>query len=255
MTKRPVSQRTSPSQTVGEPLTDDGSNRLLIHVGKTIWTNALLLFVLSALCLAAFAPFVLAASAAGWLALWGPMVLCTAPFWALVVSAGNRLLDGYGVAMSELPALWRRKAGIACRVALTPALVGTAVLALLSLSSSHPSSFVFRIAVLLALGVLLSIALLIGPAMCAATRFEVGAASAWTLGARQLIAAPVQQLGLVGCFAVVCWLAIAIGPVLLLALGPLGVLTAALGRGHAIAPAIERAPSSDHPGFGVQSRW
>lgn len=254
MTQHPMSRRTSPSQTVGDPFSDDGSNRLLVHAGKTIWTNALLLFVLSALCLAVFTPFVLAASAAGWLAVWGPMVLCTAPFWALVVATGNRLLDGYGVAMSELPALWRRTAGIACRVALAPAVIGTAVLALLSLASGHPSSFVLRIFVFLALGVLFSIVLLIGPAMCAATRFEVGAASAWTLGARQLIAAPVQQLGLVGCFAIVCWLAIAVGPVLLLALGPLGVLTAALGRGHANAIAIGHEPSSDHPGFGVQSR-
>lgn len=214
------------------PIVDDGSNRLLLEVGSTCWANLALLFLLSTVCLLVMAPFLVAASLVGWLVVWGPMVLAVAPFWLVTIVVGDRLLEGGGVAVRELPGLWRRHAVGAWSVALAPAMGGVATVGLFDLTRRHPDAIAPRVASLIALGMSIAVLVLVNPAMAAAARYDVRTIDAWGLGARWFIAAPIQQLGLIVCCGLLIWLAIVVGPVVLLGVGPLGLLTAAIAREH-----------------------
>jgi len=239
-------QRANRQDQMDTPIVDDGSSRLLLEVARTTWTNSALLIVLSMVCLLVFAPFVVVASLMGWLVVWGPMVLATAPFWLVTIVTGDRLLDGRGVALRELPGMWRNPAAMAWKIALASAASGIATLGFLELTHHNSGSRGSQFGLFVALGVSIAVAVLIGPTLAAAGRYDLGMGDAWTLGARWLVAAPIPQLGLICCYGVLVWLAIMIGPVFLLGVGPLGLLTAAISRGPARArqmPAARSTPS------------
>jgi hypothetical protein len=211
-------------------LTDDGSSRLLIATGWTLWDNALLLIVCSLLLLFVLLPFVIVASVAGWLLAWAPMTLATAPILLAAVAVSDRLLDGRGVSVRELPQVIRIHWRVAVQLALVPALLGSLALGLLELSSGEDGASLARLTVPGAVGMLLAVAVLVGPAFAAVARTNAGARIAWVVAARQVASRPIQQIGLVACFGVLFWLAVVIGPALLLGLAPLALLTAALAR-------------------------
>jgi hypothetical protein len=223
-------QRARPDRGTTE-LTDDGSSRLLIATGWTLWDNALLFIVCSLLLLCVLVPFVIVASVAGWLFVWAPMVLVAAPIWLGTVSVSDRLLDGKGVRARDLPVVIRKRWRVAVQLALVPAMLGALALGLLESSTNGDSASIARLLIPGASSSLLAAAVLIGPAFAFAARTNAGARDAWVMAARQVVSRPVQQVGLVVCFGVLLWLAAVIGPALLLGLAPLAVLTAALARG------------------------
>lgn len=210
-------------------LTDDGSNRLLITVAWTLWDNALLLIVCSLLLVSVLVPFVVAASAAGWLFVWAPMVLASAPVWLAVVAVADRLLDGDGVGVRDAPSVIARYWRVAVKLALVPAALGALALGLLDVSSSGNAS-IARVVLPGALSGLLVSAILIGPAFAFAARSSAGAPDAWVMAARLVVRRPMQQIGLVACVGILLWLTVVIGPAMLLGASPLAVLTAALAR-------------------------
>lgn len=212
------------------PLIDDGSSRLLIATGYALWDNAALLMTLSLLIMLVSLPFLVLASIAGWWAAWLPMVMALAPIWFVAILVGDRILDGRGVAVRELPRLIAKHVRLALTIAIVPALSGQLVLTLGHVASGEKSSDLASAGLLLSLGILLAVAILAGPTFASAVRFETDARDAWILGARVIVAAPFQQLGLVCCFGIVIWSVVAIGPVVLLALAPFAVLTAAVAR-------------------------
>lgn len=222
-------QRTQPgSETT--PLVDDGSNRLLITAGWTLWDNALLLIVCSLLLVCVLAPFVILASVAGWLLAWAPMTLASAPAWLAVVAVSDRLLDGRGVCVRELPRVIRMRWRAAVQLALVPAMLGTLALGLLEAIDRQHGANLARLMLPGAIGALLAITVLIGPAFAVVARTDAGPRVAWLVAARQVARQPVQQIGFVFCFGVLLWLTVLIGPVFLLGLGPLALLSAALAR-------------------------
>jgi hypothetical protein len=211
-------------------LTDDGSNRLLIAVVWTLWDNALLLIACSLLLVGVLVPFVVAASVAGWLFVWAPMVLMSAPVWLAAVAVSDRLLDGDGVGVREVPSVIREYWRMAVKLAQVPAAVGSLALGLLELGNSGTSASISRVLLPATLSGLLGTAMLIGPAFAFAARTDAGVRDLWIMAARQVVSRPIQQIGLVACFGVVLWLAILIGPAMLLGSSLLAVLTAALAR-------------------------
>lgn len=218
------------SDRASTPLMDDGSSRLLLATGWTLWDNALLLIVCSLLLLFVLIPFVIVASVTGWFFVWAPMVLATAPIWLGTVAVSDRLLDGDGVGVRELPLIVRLHWRVALQLALVPAVLGVLALALLEFSNGANDTNPARLMIPGMVGALVAIAVLIGPAFAIAARADAGARIAWVMAARQVVSRPVQQIGLVACFGVLLWLAVVIGPPLLLGLGPLAVLNAALAR-------------------------
>jgi hypothetical protein len=211
-------------------LVDDGSNRLLIATGWTLWDNALLLITCSLLLLIMLVPFVIVASVTGWLFVWAPMVLASAPVWLATVAVSDRLLDGDGVGVRELPLIVRLHWRVALQLALVPAMLGVLALGLLEFSKGTDGSNPIRLMIPGMAGALVAVAVLIGPAFAIAARTDTGARDSWVMAARQVVSRPVQQIGLVVCFGMLLWLAVMIGPALLLGFGPLAVLNAALAR-------------------------
>ncbi len=211
-------------------LTDDGSSRLLTATGWTLWDNALLLIACSLVLLIVLVPFVIFASVVGWLLAWTPMILAAAPTWLATVALSDRLLDGDGVRILEFPLEIRTRWRVAVQLALIPAVLGSLALGLLEIGNGAADPGIARLLIPGIVGVMLSVVVLIGPAFVFAVRMNGGPRTAWLLAARLVVRRPVQQIGLVVCFGVLLWLAVIISPVLLLGLGPMAMLTAALAR-------------------------
>ena len=225
-----ITERRARHTDTAPPLLDDGSSRLLVATGHALWDNAALLVVISLLLLIVSMPSLILASVAGWWVAWLPMVLTLAPVWFAAILVGDRILDGYGVAVRNVPAFIVDNARTALGIALVPAVAGQLTLTLAHLADRETGEQLAQIGLLLSLGVLLSVAILGGPTFASAARFGTGTRDAWILGARVVATAPLQQLGLVGCFAVLIWLLVDVVPVVLLALAPFAVLTAAVAR-------------------------
>jgi hypothetical protein len=217
-------------EAVPAPLVDDGSSRLLLATARVAWDDAAMLATLSLLLLIVSSPFVMLASLIGWPAVWAPMVLVTAPFWFATVNAADRLLDLRGVSLRDLPGSIRHGARTAWLIGIVPAVFGTIALGVLELIGRNPEASAPRLVLPPALGVLAAVAVLIGPAFAAGARYDTGAGTAWRLGARIVVTKPVQQIGLVACFGLLLWLTVAVGPVVLLALGPFALLSVAVAR-------------------------
>lgn len=211
-------------------LVDDGSNRLLLAAARVAWDDAAVLFTLSLVLLVVFVPFIVLASMFGWLVVWAPMVLATAPVWFATVGAADRLLDHRGVSLRLLPRSIRRSAPTSWRIGIVPAVTGSIVLGALELIARDPVAAGPRLALPPALGVVAAVAVLVGPTFATAARYDTSARTAWRLGARIVVARPMQQIGLVVCFGLLLWLTVAVGPVILLALGPFALLSTAVAR-------------------------
>lgn len=222
--------RRTPRESRARPLMDDGSNRLLLAAARVAWDDAAVLCALSLALLVVFAPFVVLASAVGWLVVWAPMVLATAPVWFATVSAADRLLDHRGVSLRLLPRLIQRGAPTSWQIGIVPATTGCIVLGVLEWIARDPDAAGPRFALPPALGAAAAAAVLVGPAFAAAVRYDTGAGTAWQLAARIVVARPMQQVGLVVCFGILLWLTVALGPVVLVALGPFALLTVAVAR-------------------------
>lgn len=212
------------------PLVDDGSNRMLVATGRAIWDNVPILLVISGLLLLVATIFLVIASFTGWLVVWIPMTVALAPIWLAAVGAGDRVLDGLGQSYRDLFRSIGHGAKTAALLALVPALSGLLSLWMLQRIADRPDATLERAIFLLSVGVSISVAILSGPAFAAGVRYGVGPRNAWLIGARIVAAGPVQQLGLLASLLIVLWLAVAVGPIALLALGPFAVLTAALSR-------------------------
>lgn len=215
---------------VPAPVVDDGSSRLLLTTARVAWDEAAILGLLSILLLLVLAPFVLLASTVGWLVVWAPMVLVSAPVWLATVIVADRLLDHRGVAVRALPRSIRQCARTAWLIGMAPAVAGALVLGLLELIERNAGGIGPRVGLPLALGVLVTVAVLVGPVFAAAARFDIGARAAWQVGARIVVARPLQHIGLVLCFALLLWLTVVVSPVVLLGLALLALLTAAVAR-------------------------
>ena len=212
------------------PLVDDGSNKILVATGRTIWDNVPILAVISGLLMLVTTIFLIVASLTGWLVAWIPMTIVLAPCWLAAVRAGDRMLDGFGQGYRDLVRSIGHNAKTAIVIAIVPAISGFVSLWLLEHTAGESGETLLRAVFLLSLGVGASVAILCGPTFAAAARYGAGPRNAWLIGARIVATRPIQKLGLLGSLLIVLWLAVAAGPVVLLALGPFAVLTAALSR-------------------------
>lgn len=211
-------------------LADDGSSHLLLETGRVIRDNAPVLLALSLGMIAIALPCVMVASVSSWEVAWGPLVLLTTPVWVGALAAADRMLEGDAVSLRQVAGLVRRHAGAAWRLALVPALVGTGCLLLLARAAQDGPPPLVRWALLPALGGLLAVAVLIGPACVMAVRFPQHGAAPWQAAARLLVSRPVPVLGATVLGGLVVWLALVLGPAALVALGPLAVLLSAVTR-------------------------
>ncbi len=166
-----TTQRTM-HEPVPAPVVDDGSSRLLLTTARVAWDEAAILGLLSILLLLVLAPFVLLASTVGWLAVWAPMVLVSAPIWLATVIAPDRMLDHRGVALRALPRTIRQCARTAWMIGMAPAAAGTLVLGLLESIERNAGGIGPRVGLPPALGVLVTVAVLVGPVFAAAARFD-----------------------------------------------------------------------------------
>jgi hypothetical protein len=221
------------------PLADDGSNRLLLVVGRTIRDNLHTLFALSLLFLVVALPWVILATLTSWTVAWAPLVLLTAPVWAAIVAGADRLLAGEAASWRSVSADLHRLALPALRIGMAPALCGTALLVAAPGENDGP----WRGAAFLATaGIAIAVLALLIPAVPLATRYALSGLTLWQASAVIVTRRPVQVLGTMVLAGAGLWMALAFGPAVLLGAAPLGVLVAAITMPD---PEVEVTPTGD----------
>ena len=207
------------------PLADDGSNHLLLEVGRTIRDNLHTLFAMSLAFLAAALPWVMLATFTSWVVAWAPLVLTTAPVWATIVASADRLLAGETAPWRIVANDFRRLALPALRIGLLPALWGTVLLAL---APDMDEALWTGMVVLVLAGIAVAIVVLLIPAGPLAARYGLSGLTLWQASAAIVVRRPAQVLGTVVLAGLGIWLTLAFGPAALLGAAPLGVLVAGI---------------------------
>ncbi len=206
-------------------LTDDGSNHLLLEVGRTIRDNFHVLCGMSLAFLAMALPWVILATATSWLIAWAPLVLLTAPVWASIVASSDRLLAGEALGWRVISGDLRRLLIPALKIGILPAFCGTVLLGIVG--SASDSTWMGMVLPVLS-GLAVTTCVLLIPVVPLATRFDLAGLALWQTSAAIVFRRPAQVLGTVVLAGIGLWLALAIGPAMLLGVGPLGVLIAAI---------------------------
>jgi hypothetical protein len=207
------------------PLTDDGSNRLLLEVARTIRDNLHTLFGMSMVFLACALPWVVLATLTSWAVAWTPLVLTAAPIWTTIVACADRLLAGEAVGWQMMVSDLRRLGWRAVANGIAPAMCGTV---LLVLASGAFDAQWKGIAVLAVAGMGIALLVLAVPAVPLAIRYNLSGLALWETSAAIVIRRPAQVLGTVALAAIGLWMAVAFGPAVLLGAAPFGVLVSAI---------------------------
>ena len=207
------------------PLADDGSNHLLLEVGRAILANLHTLFAMSLAFLAVALPWVMLATFTSWVVAWAPLVLTTAPVWATIVVGADRLLAGEAVVWRNVSDDLRRLALPALRIGIWPALCGAMLLALAP--GMEEAVWKGMVALVLA-GIAVAIVVLLIPAMPLASRTGLSGVTLWQASAIVVVKRPMQVLGTVPLAGLGVWMTLAFGPAALLGAAPLGVLVAGI---------------------------
>jgi hypothetical protein len=217
-----------PDRRRDEPIQE--ADPLLLHVGKTILDNVAVLLFGSLLLLAAAWPGLFLATGASWAIAWPLLVLCTGPVWAGIVAAADRLLDGNAVSVRGLLGLVRNQARAGLAIAVVPAVVGGILLGSLQLLDQTPDARWLAVPLLLDAGVALVVATSLVSIFTLAASRALAGIDLWLASAQVTIGRPVTVAGTVTLFGIVAWLALMVGPVALVLVGPLAVLGAAVTR-------------------------
>lgn len=206
-------------------LADDGSSTLLLEVGRTIRDNFHVLCGLSLVFLTVALPWVVLGTTTSWLIAWAPLVLLTAPCWATSVAAADRMLAGDAVGWRMIGGDLRRLLVPSLKIGIPPALCGTVLLGIVY-AAIDPTMMAMSLA--MTSGVSLAVFVLLIPAMPLATRLGLTGFTLWQASAVVVVRRPMQVLGAVVLAGLGLWLALAVGPAMLLGVAPLGVLIAAI---------------------------
>lgn len=206
-------------------LADDGSSHLLLEVGRTIRDNFHVLCGLSLVFLMVALPWVVLATATSWSVAWAPLVLTTAPVWMIIVWVANRMLVGDVTGGRAMLEAGRRLALPALAIGIPPALCGT-VLLVMARDTGQASWWV--LGVMIVAGISLAVGLLLVPAIPLAIRHDLAGAGLWQVSAAVVLKRPAQIAGTFILALLGIGLAMAVGPVVLLGVAPLGVLVAAI---------------------------
>ena len=206
-------------------LTDDGSNHLLLAVGRTIRDNFHVLCGLSIVFLMVALPWVMLGTVVSWTVAWPLLVLTTAPVWLTIVWTSDRMLAGDAVGWRAMVQAGRRLALPALAIGILPAVCGTVLLGVVHASTD---STLMAMALPMVVGLAAAVCVLVIPAVALASRLELTGFTLWQAGAVVVIRRPTQVLGTVALAGIGCWLALALGPAVLMGVAPLGVMVAAI---------------------------
>jgi hypothetical protein len=216
---------TVPHDDKAAPLTDDGSNRLLLEVARTIRDNLHTLFGMSMVFLTCALPWVVLATLTSWAVAWPLLVLTVAPIWATIVACADRLLVGDVVGWRVMAGDFRRHGWRAVANGMLPAICGTVLL--IVASGSFDAQWK-GMAMLAATGTGIALLVLAIPAVPLAVRYHLSGLALWETSAAVVVRRPWQMLGTVALAAIGLWMAVAFGPAILLGAAPFGVLVAAI---------------------------
>lgn len=207
------------------PLTDDGSNRLLLEVACTIRDNLHTLIGMSMVFLGVALPWVVLATLTSWVISWPMLVLTVAPIWTTFVACADRLLAGDAVGWRVMVGDFRRLGWRAVANGMVPAICGTVVL--LVASGGFDAQWQ-GIALLAATGTGIALLVLAIPAVPLAIRHNLAGLALWETSAAVVVRRPAQVLGTVALAVMGLWLAAWFGPAALLGAAPFAVLVAAI---------------------------
>lgn len=217
----------------------DTPDLLLVHIGHTIWDSPPRLMFASMLLVTVAWPAIFLATAISWLIAWPVLVLCICPIWAGIIAASDRLLDGDIVTVSGLFALIRQSATSGLRIGIVPAVVGTALLALLQLLAADPNAPWIAAPVLLGIGLAIVVSVALVPVFSLANRSELRGSALWLASIGIAIIRPIPVLGTLTLITMMLWVTMVLGPAVLIAAAPLGVVCAGIVR--------EAHVATDHP--------
>lgn len=207
------------------------SDHLLLHVGRTLWDNLPASCAASVLMLIAAAPGLFLVTGISWLVGWPLLLLCTGSVWAGITAASGRLLDGDAVTLPAMLGLVRQHAWTGIRISVIPAIVGLILLGSLEMLDRNPHAGWIVIPLLLDLGVAIVVFTSLVTIFTLATSTPAPtSADLWLASAAVTISRPIPVLGTLALVGLVLSLAAMIGPVALIALGPLAMLCVAVTR-------------------------
>ena len=208
----------------------DEADRLLVHVGKTIWDNLPQLLFASVLLMLAAYPALFVATGALWQLAWPAFVLCAGPVWIGTIAASGRLLDGDALTIRALVSLIRRYARTGITISIVPALAGAALAGSYSLVDRNPEHGWLVAPLLLGVGFAIVLCVALVGIFTIATERGLSGTDLWLASVGVAISQPVPVLGTLTLFGVVIWVTAVFGPVVLVALAPLAVLCSAITR-------------------------
>jgi hypothetical protein len=197
----------------------------LLEVATTIRDNLHTLCAMSCLFLLVALPWVMLATVTTWTLAWTPLVLVSAPLWAVMVAAADRMLVGDVVGWRMMAMDLRRLWLPALRIGILPAVCGTVLLGIVQFASDPTWQAMFLTVVT---GVSVAVGVLVIPVVPLVIRVRVSGIMLWQAGAVVVMRRPVQVLGTVVLAGGGLWLAMAFGPAMLLGVAPLAVLIAAI---------------------------
>ncbi len=203
---------------------------LLVHVGHTIWDNLPVLLLSSMLLVTVAYPALFLATTVSWLVGWPLLMLCLCPIWAGTIAASDRLLDGDVVSARALLALIRRSIPTGLRIGSVPAAVGTMLLAALQLLASSEHAWWIAAPFLLGVGMALVIAISLVPVFSLANQTDLRGPALWLTSAGIAFRQPVPVLGTLTLLGMMVWTSMMLGPAVLIASAPLGLLCAGIIR-------------------------
>jgi hypothetical protein len=214
----------------------DDADRLLVHVGKTIWDSLAQLLFGSVILMVAAYPALFLATGNAWPFALPVLLLSAGPAWMGIVTASGRLLDGDVVTMRAMLSLVRRHARAAIVISIVPAIVGAILAGSFFLLDQNPGTGWLAAPLLLALGIAIVVCTALVGIFTIASDRALGGLDLWVASVGVAIARPVPVLGTLTLFGVVAWVTAVFGPVALVALAPLAVLCAAITRDTLPAP-------------------
>jgi hypothetical protein len=207
------------------PLADDGSSHLLLEVARIIRDNFHLLCGMSCVFLVVALPWVVLATVTSWSLAWLPLVLTTAPLWAAMVAAANRMLAGEAVGWRTMAQDGRQLWWPVMRIGIPPAICGTV---LLGVGQSTIDPVWKGLLVPVVAGISVAVGVLVIPAVPLLARVTVSGITLWQASAVVVVRRPLQVLGTLVLAGLGLSLAWAFGPAALLGVAPLAVLIAAI---------------------------
>jgi hypothetical protein len=208
----------------------DEADRLLVHVGRSIWDNLPQLLFASVLLMIAAYPALFLATGTLWPLAWPVFMLCAGPVWIGIIAASGRLLDGDALTLRAMLALIRRQARTGIIISIVPALVGLALAGSWSLVDRNPGDEWLVVPLLLGIGFSIVVCVSLVGIFTIATERGLSGMDLWLASVGVAISQPVPVLGTLTLFGVVIWITAVFGPVALIALAPLAVLCSAITR-------------------------